>query len=849
MKNILILGYYFQKNWGDDLFKNIFDNYIFEDKSNYNVVFKSLEPQNIDYQEKCDVVIIGGGDIINDHFLNEITMNTLQKAFTDNGIPILFVGIGLTYPSTINYLDAGDSFWIRNKHDYEIVKNRFSKDFVNYTPDIGFALCKNDSFSRHQEDSLGKRPKVGICLPYTWIAENEDEKGVVQQYNNILRDTVVNDIYNVMSNLALRGYDVHMIPFDTSDNSQNSDLILHEKIKQVLKTDAKRYRGDITFVEEQLGVEEMAEYFKKMSFIIGSRFHSIVLAMITNTPFVSFYTTEKIKKLAKEQPQLGNSFIDVKIHENLGIPVNLPVKKVVNEIMSYDNAKWQSKVAELKNISAKYYDLFQVASNSLREYIGDCKIRKTPPKYIGDIEVEAILLKVIKNVVNLVGTRANLSQVDQVMRGESLLRIIPKQNSTNLDSIRKTLTEEILWTITGDPMSPYYYGLFESIFKPTFLTQVQWIIRDFYSNFKYRVTPDHLTVLNKNFQTIHRSGWQYIIDDIITNTDILHADFTKDIIIDTYVDKTFHWNSLFYQSKGIIPFKKDWVGFIHHTYSDYNNIYNCESLFTNKLFLDSLEYCKSLIVLSQDLKSQIEKSLTEINSDIKVVCLTHPTETPPVLFKWESFVENTDRKVVHVGNWLRDMFSIYDLNLLPGAVVKTKAILKNNNSDAYFPPLNFLENFKKFLSGTGTDIGTSTNIDMCRISFENMYLKGLYDHVQSMQNSVDVIEHLENDNYDSLLSKNIVFLNLIDASAVNTLIECVVRNTPILINPLPAVVEILGEDYPLYYSNLEEASILLKNSTKIKSAYQYIKSLDKEKLSLDYFSQQFADLLKSFVKK
>ena len=63
--------------------------------------------------------------------------------------------------------------------------------------------------------------------------------------------------------------------------------------------------------------------------------------------------------------------------------------------------------------------------------------------------------------------------------------------------------------------------------------------------------------------------------------------------------------------------------------------------------------------------------------------------------------------------------------------------------------------------------------------------------------SVEVMEHLSDSAYDELLSDIVVFLNLIDASAVNTVIECIVRNTPLIINRLPAIVEILGEDYPL----------------------------------------------------
>ena len=44
------------------------------------------------------------------------------------------------------------------------------------------------------------------------------------------------------------------------------------------------------------------------------------------------------------------------------------------------------------------------------------------------------------------------------------------------------------------------------------------------------------------------------------------------------------------------------------------------------------------------------------------------------------------------------------------------------------------------------------------------------------------------------------------ASANNAVIECIARGTPLLVNPLPAVVEYLGADYPFYFHSLEEAA-------------------------------------------
>ena len=88
--------------------------------------------------------------------------------------------------------------------------------------------------------------------------------------------------------------------------------------------------------------------------------------------------------------------------------------------------------------------------------------------------------------------------------------------------------------------------------------------------------------------------------------------------------------------------------------------------------------------------------------------------------------------------------------------------------------------------------------------------------------------------YNILLSKNIIFIDLFDASANNTILECIVRNTPIIVNKLEAVVEYLGEDYPLYFTNLNEVNDLL-TLEKITKAHNYLKEMNKSDLTIEYF--------------
>ena len=130
----------------------------------------------------------------------------------------------------------------------------------------------------------------------------------------------------------------------------------------------------------------------------------------------------------------------------------------------------------------------------------------------------------------------------------------------------------------------------------------------------------------------------------------------------------------------------------------------------------------------------------------------------------------------------------------------------------YFPPVDGKDNlFTKFSQGLNVDIA-----------------------------SVTEIKQLSDQGYDILLSKSILFLDLLDASAINTLLEAIVANTPVIISRLPAVEEYLGSGYPLYFNDMSE---IVLTDDLITAAHQYLCRVDKEKFRID----TFVDSVVSFV--
>ena len=78
--------------------------------------------------------------------------------------------------------------------------------------------------------------------------------------------------------------------------------------------------------------------------------------------------------------------------------------------------------------------------------------------------------------------------------------------------------------------------------------------------------------------------------------------------------------------------------------------------------------------------------------------------------------------------------------------------------------------------------------------------------------------------YDEIICKNIIFIDLFDTAANNVVAECIIRATPLLITKLPGAIYYLGEDYPMYFDSLQEISGLLTKENIIKT-HNYLKKI------------------------
>jgi hypothetical protein len=97
------------------------------------------------------------------------------------------------------------------------------------------------------------------------------------------------------------------------------------------------------------------------------------------------------------------------------------------------------------------------------------------------------------------------------------------------------------------------------------------------------------------------------------------------------------------------------------------------------------------------------------------------------------------------------------------------------------------------------------------------------DHSIVLNKGVEV-KYLDDMN---MVNKSIVFVDLYENGVIPyILMECMARNTPILINRFPYIEEYLGNSYPLYYTNLDEIKELV-NENSIQKTINYMKCIER----------------------
>lgn len=314
---------------------------------------------------------------------------------------------------------------------------------------------------------------------------------------------------------------------------------------------------------------------------------------------------------------------------------------------------------------------------------------------------------------------------------------------------------------------------------------------------------------SQTFKTgIHRHGWNRVLQELINK---YHHDEAS-VGVDDFLEFSFFSHDS--KIRSVFPYDFKWVGFVHHPCNvsfPFDVKYGTPALFAQKDFQDSLANCVGLFTLSERLREDCKVLLDKTQyKHIKINSLKYPTDLSQKQFSYKAFEK--EKKVVCLGWWLRKFESLFKLQT----------------------------SMPKFFC-LGSSEWAKGQYNLCMKLYKEKR-DSLYK-IKLPEPDATIMPTLSNDNYDNMLASSVVFLDLIDTSANTSIIECIASSTPVLVNPLPAVIEYLGPKYPFYYDSIEEASQKINNKELIIETHEYLLAMDKSNFKYSTFISNFGKMI------
>lgn len=253
------------------------------------------------------------------------------------------------------------------------------------------------------------------------------------------------------------------------------------------------------------------------------------------------------------------------------------------------------------------------------------------------------------------------------------------------------------------------------------------------------------------------------------------------------------------------PINELWYGIIHNPvgWEKFTPWGNKTTLFDVNSFILSLNFCKILFVMSETQIIPIKQKLKSIGfNNIIVKSLIHPISELNYKFNYDKYILNKNKTIYSIGNWLRKQYPIFKLKC------------SNKFNKAIIP----------FTERTQLELDYYIKLD--KICFTKHEI-----------NSVNKLKYISTENYHKIFENNLVFLDVYLTTINNTFLECIISNTPIILNRKQEYINLIGKDYPLFFDNIDQINSFIETDENILKAHQYLKNIDKTKFSFNFFKE------------
>lgn len=261
-------------------------------KSQFGNISKKILETFMDFTnntniKRADAVVRIGGSILMEHSDNKQEIDFCLSSDTPRDYSIRckvksksskqFI-IGANFGP---YYGASHLHWVENV--FSKCENVCLRDFSSYNlfRHLDNVQYAPDTVFLHQpicmENKVNKKVLISLIDP----SRNEKEKKFAEKYYLLIKESILT--------LINRGYTIDLVSFCDKEGDKNGI----EKVVSMLPSEEKvfihSYNGD---------VDEILELFKTSDFVIGTRFHSIILGIIYEKPtFPIAYSCKTINYL------------------------------------------------------------------------------------------------------------------------------------------------------------------------------------------------------------------------------------------------------------------------------------------------------------------------------------------------------------------------------------------------------------------------------------------------------------------------------------------------------------------------------------------------------------------------
>jgi hypothetical protein len=296
---------------------------------------------------------------------------------------------------------------------------------------------------------------------------------------------------------------------------------------------------------------------------------------------------------------------------------------------------------------------------------------------------------------------------------------------------------------------------------------------------------------------LHRCGWPYVMDHL------KHLDTGSGIVFDDFLEQTFTFAPYHNEIPQILQ-QQPWITMAHcpptyvhpFTYCGFIN-YPAWGLPGSRQALENL---RGICTMSHHLADRFRSVC-----DIPVHVIHYPTHLNVPKFNLQAYLRQPT--LLHVGWFLKNL-------LLLEHIAPTQHIKHKIQIHAACLPHERERQIKQYLA-------------------TNMYPdRALYGGVEYIDSRLPDIT------YDTWLANSVIASEFVDCAATTVVVEALARCTPMLLNRHPALIEYVGEAYPMFFDNIEECEQLLHPDNVVKT-HEYIQDRNRNFLQVSSFTEQF----------